>query len=343
MSNNDAQRALDGEWQLWIAENLLRGEPVGDILNALAAEGLSAKDAQAVLEAVGHSPVFRAAQAIQVRSLRAEMILRLERTRTRDMEIETMESLDAGLFHHRFRAANRPVLLPTFGRGWPAFANWTMAWFAEHYGHVSVRAMTGRNNDPDYDRNHAALTRETTLGAFIDRIGAQPESNDFYVVARDGVLRSDAFAALHADIAPPSGFFTRHVPAATALWLGPAGTITPLHHDQSDILFTQVVGRKRVRLISPAEHAVAVCAHGLYGPTLESFERDPRLHGVRVHDLVLNPGDTLFIPFGWWHHLTALDPAISIAINAFEDALNPWYQPGSLLTNCPDAERVPDN
>lgn len=338
----DTQLALDEEWQLWIAENLLRGEPAKDIIRELEAEGLSNEEARAALDTVGRSPVFHAAHAIQIRARRAEMILRLERTRTRTLELETMETLDAELFHRRFRAANRPVLLPDFARTWPALGKWSMAWMAEHYGHVSVQAMVGRDQDPDYDRNHEALTQETTLGEFIARIEEAPESNDFYVVARDGVMRSDAFAPLHADITPPKGFFTRSVPPATALWLGPAGTITPLHHDQSDILFTQLFGRKRVRLICPAEHAVAERARGLYGPELRSFADDPRLREVRVHEFVLKPGDTLFIPFGWWHHITAIDPAISIAINAFEDALNPWYQPGALLKS-PDAERVVDN
>lgn len=342
MSKEDAQLALDGEWQLWIAENLLRGEPAKDIVSALEAEGLTGEDARAALDGVGRSPVFYAAHALQVRALRAEMILRLERARTRTMELETMKTLDAELFQRRFRAANRPVLLPNFARTWPALGKWSMRWMAENYGDVSVHAMAGRDQDPDYDRNHHALTQETTLGKFIARIEEEPESNDFYVVARDGVMRTDAFDSLHADITPPEGFFTCDVPAATALWLGPAGTITPLHHDQSDILFTQLCGRKRVRLISPAEYAVAECANSLYGPDLDSLATDPRLRDVRVHEFVLEPGDTLFIPFGWWHHITALDPAISIAINAFEDALNPWYQPGSLLKS-PDAEHVTDN
>lgn len=338
----DTQLALDDEWQLWIAENLLRGEPAEDIVRELVAEGLSKVQARSALETVGRSPVFYAAHAIQVRARRAEMILRLERTRTRAFEVETMEALDAELFHRRFRAANRPVLLPNFARNWPALGKWSMRWLAEHYGQVSVRAMVGRDQDPDYDRNHEAHTQELTLGEFIARVEEEPESNDFYVVARDGVMRSDAFASLHHDITPPQGFFTRSVPPATALWLGPAGTITPLHHDQSDILFTQLFGRKRVRLISPSESAVAEQARGLYGPELSSFSTHAQLREVRVHELMLEPGDTLFIPFGWWHHITAMDPAISIAINAFEDALNPWYQPGSLLKS-PDAERDADN
>jgi hypothetical protein len=342
VSSNDVPAVVDEAWLTWIAENLLKGEPAVDIAHELEVEGLSAAQALAAVEGVRRSPVFHAAYAVQVRALRAEMILRLERKRTRTLVIETMETLDAERFQRCFRAANRPVLLPRFADDWPARAKWSMAWFAEHFGHVNVQAMFGREDDEDYDRNHASLTKETPLGEVIRRIEGEPQSNDFYVVARDGIMRGEAFASLHEDITPPPGFFNRPLPPATALWLGPGGTVTPLHHDQSDILFTQLVGHKRVRLIAPAERSVAVAARGLYGPALASFETDEHLKDVRIHDFVLGPGDSLFIPFGWWHHITALEPAISIAINAFEDAYNPWYQPGSLLKS-QDAEHITDN
>ena len=143
-------------------------------------------------------------------------------------------------------------------------------------------------------------------------------------------MRSDGLKALQEDIRARPGFFERSIGSGIALWLGPAGTITPLHHDQSDILFCQIVGRKRVRLIPPSELAVAEVARGLYGPSAQAFENDERLKGVVVHDLVLGPGATLFIPFGWWHEVTALDPSISVALNAFADSANPWYSPGAL-------------
>lgn len=341
MSTDDTQ-VLDDEWVTWIAENLLKGEPDADIAAELQAEGLTAAQAAHAIEGVRASPVFQATRSVQVRALRAEMILRLERKRTRSLEIETMDPLDAELFQRRFRGGNRPVLLPTFARDWPALGKWSMTWFAEHFGGAKVHAMFGRDSDPDYDRNHAALTGETTIAAVIERIERESESNDFYVVARDGVMRDEGLMALHEDITPPPGFFTRALAPATALWLGPAGTITPLHHDQSDILFTQLVGKKHVRLIAPAERAIGARADGLYGPDLADFERDEYLKDVRIHDVVLAPGDSLFIPFGWWHHITALDPAISIAINAFEDAVNPWYRPGSLLQSR-EAKSLTDN
>ena len=48
------------------------------------------------------------------------------------------------------------------------------------------------------------------------------------------------------------------------LWLGPAGTITHLHHDLTNNLMIQVVGRKVVKLISPLDTPKVYNHHHVY-------------------------------------------------------------------------------
>ena len=47
----------------------------------------------------------------------------------------------------------------------------------------------------------------------------------------------------------PAGSCRRH----TNAWLGPAGTVTPLHFDSYDNVLTQAFGTKRVRLYGAAQ------------------------------------------------------------------------------------------
>ena len=49
--------------------------------------------------------------------------------------------------------------------------------------------------------------------------------------------------------------------------------------------------------------------------------------------IVLEPGEALFIPAGWWHHVRALDVSISLAVNHFARPNNydAWYQPGDVV------------
>jgi ribosomal protein L16 Arg81 hydroxylase len=36
-----------------------------------------------------------------------------------------------------------------------------------------------------------------------------------------------------------------------------------------------------------------------------------------VADVILEPGETLFMPVGWWHHARALDVSITVTFTSF--------------------------
>jgi len=120
------------------------------------------------------------------------------------------------------------------------------------------------------------------------------------------------------------------LPSSSALWFGPRGTVTPLHHDTSSILFCQVYGSKRVQLISPLELSMYGVAQSLYSranaETRQSLPED-----VQVLDVTLAAGEALFIPAGYWHQVRALDVSISLALNGFREPNSfDWFRPGEL-------------
>jgi ribosomal protein L16 Arg81 hydroxylase len=82
------------------------------------------------------------------------------------------------------------------------------------------------------------------------------------------------------------------------------------------LLHTQLVGRKRWRLASPLQTPRLYNTRSVFSPVdlaAPDLARFPRLAGVQVFDVVLGPGETLFVPLGWWHQVEALDTSLSIS------------------------------
>lgn len=137
----------------------------------------------------------------------------------------------------------------------------------------------------------------------------------------------------------------RHV----RLFIGERGQVTGLHYDGNflDGFVLQVRGRKRWRLLSPER---------LHHPSpfwvLEN-NLSADLLAERVafdHDFIMEPGDALYVPRGWQHHVESLDvqstslsmvatpvelgpaPSRTLAAYAEQTALQfrllaPWLQP----------------
>jgi hypothetical protein len=130
-----------------------------------------------------------------------------------------------------------------------------------------------------------------------------------------------------SDLATPS-----YIPADLALvgnnlWFGPARTITPLHFDCSHNLLHQHWGRKYVIMVDP-RHQLELFKPGSKNsgtPHVSSFDLvapdfniDLARLGACCFETILEPGDVLFVPAFWWHHVVSIDVSISI---------NYWWQP----------------
>ena len=73
--------------------------------------------------------------------------------------------------------------------------------------------------------------------------------------------------------------------------------------------------------------------HGFYSPIVLEEARSsshPALRSMLIKQVVVEPGDALFIPAGWWHRVTSLDVSISFSLLSFRRPNDfAWYRPGA--------------
>jgi ribosomal protein L16 Arg81 hydroxylase len=181
--------------------------------------------------------------------------------------------------------------------------------------------MTERNADPDFEVNAARHRAPVRFAEYVDKVYSGAVTNDYNLVANNGFFQRFATHRLLKDLAPSLPYL-RSVPAGQQcfLWFGPAGTLTPLHHDTSNILVAQIAGRKRYRLVPSTQWQCVYNRRGVFSdvdPESPDLTRFPRFRQATVLDFVLEPGQVFFIPVGWWHHVRSLDVSISVSFTNF--------------------------
>ncbi|WP_280152870.1 cupin-like domain-containing protein [Piscinibacter sp. XHJ-5] len=110
------------------------------------------------------------------------------------------------------------------------------------------------------------------------------------------------------------------------LWMGNR-VIVPAHFDESQNVACVVAGRRRFTLfppeqignlyIGPLDHAPTGTPISMVDLAAPDLERHPRfaqaLAAAQVAEL--EPGDALFIPTLWWHHVASLDRRLNVLVN----------------------------
>jgi hypothetical protein len=238
--------------------------------------------------------------------------------------IERRHNISSEEFLERYYAMNRPVILTGEMVDWPALKLWTPAYLRAKVGSNVVEYQGDRSADPRFETDKDSHRREAPFDAFIDRITQGVADNDAYITAYNSARNQEALSTLHGDL----GFIDKVLDPTVVgphgmMWIGPAGTFTALHHDLTNNLIAQVVGRKRL-LVLPASEVghlyndthVFSRISDLQDPTIDP-SAFPRLAGARAYEVMLEPGEAIFMPFAWWHQVRSLDFSVTLTYTNF--------------------------
>jgi mannose-6-phosphate isomerase-like protein (cupin superfamily) len=187
-----------------------------------------------------------------------------------------------------------------------------------------------------YNADMSALTfvrDSATLASLFARLDAAARASAPPTIAAQAVVVPQALPGFEAEnrlrLAPEG--------VAPRIWIGNRVRVAT-HHDMNSNIAVVMAGRRRFTLfppdqvanlyIGPIEFTPAGTPIGLFDPDEPDFDRFPLAREAMAHARIveLAPGDALFIPHMWWHHVRSLDP-VSILVNYWWDEA-PAPQPG---------------
>ena len=261
----------------------------------------------------------------------------LEYVTIRSVDVLTLSSPEAS-FVEDVVAAGRPVIIKnSLVNKWPARSKWTPDYFIKKQKQLSgIYENTNRWFGPYYqpDKPMGVFTERVnnyrtnltlTTKEFVNRISGGQWSKG-YIYYTSEIERLGDWAL--RDIVPYEDLLSPN-PAHSSInvWIGQPSVIAHCHYDGYNNFYAQLYGRKRFVLFSPRSYkglypypflhpSHAQAQVNLSGFDIDSF---PRVKDLVSYEANLAPGDVLYIPPLWYHHVEAVD--VSVSVNVWTDTV----------------------
>jgi hypothetical protein len=242
--------------------------------------------------------------------------------------VDVVNDIDPDVFTEKYFLTGTPVVIRNLSKDWPAYTRWNWDYFKELVGHKQVGLYNNHKSDAYTPINTA--DSYSRFADYIDTISKGPASWRIFLF---NIF--DHAPQLVEDFAWPEHLMKGFVKKYPMLFVGGAGSITHMHFDidLSNILHTQFIGRKRVLLFpfreqhkiyrKPFEVLSMVDFTNYFDPQASKIDLNnyPAVAKASGLEVMLEHGDTLFMPGGYWHHMEYIDSGFAMSLRALAPTL----------------------
>ncbi|WP_434699951.1 cupin-like domain-containing protein [Pseudomonas sp. D1-1] len=244
----------------------------------------------------------------------------------RSVERRPRSELSVRDFQARYLPHGIPLVISDALQDWPLFK------LTREESLVHFAQLQGITRHGDYVKKTFSTERDfrsTSMADFIaslDNPAAKGADGEPPAYMGNNILPAQLMELIKY---PP--YFDPSLFIPPRIWIGPKGTLTPLHRDDTDNLFAQVWGQKTFTLAAP-HHREALGTWstapqgGLDGcdfnPDAPDYEHFPHARNVTFLRVTLEAGDLLFLPEGWFHQVESV--ATSLSVNFWVNSGRGW-------------------
>lgn len=233
--------------------------------------------------------------------------------------IDTVNTITPDRFKQEYFQKRRPLIIKGLSKSWPAYEKWKPAYMKEIIGDKTVPLYDNSKADPSKSINAAAAYMP--FSEYMDLIRSQPTELRIFLF---NIFKHAP--KLLDDIVIPKDLMGGFLESMPAMFFGGSNSVTFLHYDIDlpHIFHTHFVGRKHVilfenkwkrRLYCLPNATYALEDYDVLNPDTERF---PALDGVEGTQAILEHGDTLYMPTGYWHWMKYLEGSFSISLRAWD-------------------------
>jgi len=222
-------------------------------------------------------------------------------------------------FQREFYKPQKPVVLRGLWKQYPAYTKWTMDFFKQTMGNIEVGLYGNRKED--LSKTLQVPNAVMRFDEYLNLIEREPTDLRLFLFPvfkhKPELLKDFDYPKI------ASGYIK--IPF---MFFGPSNSIVRMHQDidMSNVFLTQFHGRKRVVLFAPDQsellYRLPFNVHSTVDVDHPDYDSYPGLNYVKGMSTVIEHGDTIFMPSGYWHHIEYLDGGFGLSVRTLPYGLS---------------------
>jgi len=238
--------------------------------------------------------------------------------------VDTVDAISPEDFKKKYYDTKKPLIIKNLAKSWPAYQKWNWDYFIDVVGEKEVGVYNNVKSDSYTPINTADGYMK--FGDYLRKVKSGPLDLRIFLF---NIFQHAP--QVTTDFTWPDELMNGFVKKYPMLFVGGQGSITHMHFDidMSHILHTQFAGRKRVLLFPHEEQyklyrkpwEVLSLANYAHYNTDFDYQTYPATRLAEGYEVILDHGDTLFMPAGYWHHMEYLDAGFAMSLRAMQKGL----------------------
>ena len=222
-------------------------------------------------------------------------------------------------FQREFYKPQKPVVLRGLWKQYPAYTKWTMDFFRQSMGNIEVGLFGNRKED--LSKTLQVPNAVMRFDEYLNLIEREPTDLRLFLFP---VFKHKPELLKDFDYPKIASGYVK-IPF---MFFGPANSIVRMHQDidMSNVFLTQFHGRKRVVLFAPDQsellYRLPFNVHSTVDVDHPDYDTYPGLNYVKGMSTVIEHGDTIFMPSGYWHHIEYLDGGFGLSVRTLPYGLS---------------------
>ena len=226
--------------------------------------------------------------------------------------VDRVATIDRNEFSDSYFTPIRPLVIQDLAKSWPALQKWTPEFFKDQHGSQLVKVYD--ESFVEAGDHYMTKAKLISLKDFINAIVSTSQDLRMFLYN----IKSE-IPALVEDIVFPTlinGLSKNFI----FMFFGCKDSVTQMHFDidMSHVFHTSIFGRKTITLF-PFEqgknlHRYPFTCRSYVDVHQPDFEQHPGLKDAEGYRVVLEPGETLYIPSGYWHHFVYDEASCAISL-----------------------------